>query len=165
MDHIGNRRLLGASVMPFAVDQQHNNLYILLGSERHQPRWHESGRFSDFGGTSTGKESPEECAAREFFEETGAILRDTVPELASVETIKEMLEAQKFSFRITTIIDDERYYVTFVKQIDFDASISADTHTCLKCCVARDKSHAWLVFMFRVATRKSNFYRLIRRSK
>ena len=119
---VGNRTLLGASVIPYAIDEQHNNLYVLLGSERVFPKWRESGKFSDFGGACKDRETPEMCAAREFFEETSSILSD-VPGLDSVDSIREAFEKQKYTFRITTICDKNRFYVTFVKQIPFDASI------------------------------------------
>ena len=115
--------LLGASVIPYAIDTQHNCLYILLGSERVYPKWRESGKFSDFGGArKTQEESPEMCAAREFFEETSAIISE-IPGLENIENVKNVLESKKYTYRITTICDSERYYVTFVKQVPFDASI------------------------------------------
>ena len=119
---IGDRQLLGASVLPYAIDTQHNNLYILLGAEARQLRWSESGKFSDFGGRAAPHETAEACAAREFYEETCAMLTigDTVDSVSDIETL---LKNNKFSFKITTIIDATRYYVTFVKQIPFSASI------------------------------------------
>ena len=123
MDNVGDRKLLGASVIPYSVDTQHNCLYILLGSERIYPKWRESGKFSDFGGArKCQEESPEMCAAREFFEETSAIVSD-IPGLENIENVKQALASKKYTYRITTICDSERYYVTFVKQIPFDASI------------------------------------------
>lgn len=119
---IGDRQLLGASVLPYAIDTQHNNLYILLGAEARQVRWSESGKFSDFGGRASPRETAEACAAREFYEETCAMLTigDTVHNVSDIETL---LKNNKFTFKITTIIDATRYYVTFVKQIPFSASI------------------------------------------
>ena len=113
---------LGASVLPYAIDAQHNNLYILLGAEARQARWSESGKFSDFGGRSLPKESAEACAAREFFEETCAMV-DIDGAVKSISDMEKLMEDNKFTFRITTIIDDSRYYVTFVKQIPFSASL------------------------------------------
>lgn len=123
MDNVGDRKLLGASVIPYSVDTQHNCLYILLGSERIYPKWRESGKYSDFGGAiKSPEESPEMCAAREFYEETSAIVAD-IPGLETIESVKNILDSKKYSYRITTICDAERYYVTFVKQVPFDASI------------------------------------------
>ena len=121
-NNLGKRRLLGASILPYAIDTQHNNLYVLLGAERSVPRWHESGKFSDFGGRAITGETAEQCASREFHEETCAAitLNDSVNSSADMETL---LLNKKYTFKITTIIDSERFYVTFVKQIPFDAAI------------------------------------------
>ena len=119
---VGTRTLLGASVIPYAIDDQHNNMYVLLGSERIFPKWRESGKFSDFGGACKDKETPEQCGAREFFEETSSILSD-VPGLGSVDEIRQTFENKKYTFRIVTICNDDHFYVTFVKQVPFDASI------------------------------------------
>ena len=117
-----DRKLLGASILPYAIDTQHNNLYLLLGAERNIPRWHESGKFSDFGGRAMPGESAEKCAAREFHEETCATvtLNGTVNTSEDMETL---LLNQKYTFKITTVIDASRYYVTFVKQVPFQADI------------------------------------------
>jgi len=119
---MGDRKLLGASILPYAIDTQHNNLYLLLGAERNVPRWHESGKFSDFGGRAILGESAEKCAAREFHEETCAVvtLNDTVN---TSEDMEILLLNRKYTFKITTVIDASRYYVTFVKQVPFQADI------------------------------------------
>ena len=61
------------------------------------------------------------CGSR-VFEETSAIISE-IPGLENIENVKNVLESKKYTYRITTICDSERYYVTFVKQVPFDASI------------------------------------------
>ena len=97
--NIGTRTLLGASILPYAIDTQHNNLYILLGAETRQARWAESGKFSDFGGRAIPGESAEACAAREFYEETCATV-PMGPSTCDIPTMQHLLESNAFTFRI-----------------------------------------------------------------
>jgi hypothetical protein len=45
-------------------------LYFLLGRETYAKNYKDSCKYSDFGGVAKNNETSEECAAREFFEET-----------------------------------------------------------------------------------------------
>ena len=67
-DITDGRRLAGASVLPYSCDPSHNNIYFLLGAERKLPRWHDSSKWSDFGGAPKKKkgfvENDAECAGR-----------------------------------------------------------------------------------------------------
>ena len=46
-----NRKLAGASVLPYSCDPSHNNIYFLLGAEKRLPRWVDSNKWADFGGS------------------------------------------------------------------------------------------------------------------
>ena len=75
MDITKNRRLAGASVLPYSCDPAHSNIYFLLGNEKKLPRWNDANKWSDFGGSPKKNESESECAGREFHEETVAAVR------------------------------------------------------------------------------------------
>ena len=120
-------KLIGASVLPYAIDPQHNQLFFLLGSERNLPRWQDSGKYSDFGGSVKFKE--EKCtrtAAREFFEETCCVVpwsENDGPILKSFEPIQRDLENEQYTMCLRTDIDSERMYYTYVKQVPFRPNI------------------------------------------
>ena len=122
------RVIIGASICNYAIDPQHNNVYFLLGSEKKYPIWSESGKFSDFGGTLNDGESPEECAVREWEEETAGIVRwdDEEPPgvyRSSREPLIQCLKNKEYTFKIKTLIEGNRAYVTYLKQCPFDANI------------------------------------------
>lgn len=59
-----------AGVLPYSKDAQ-GNTWFLLGREKPNQSWGiDSGSWSEFGGSILSSETPEEGAAREFFEET-----------------------------------------------------------------------------------------------
>ena len=123
----GPMKLIGASVLPYAIDPQHNQVFFLLGSERHLPRWQDSGKFSDFGGSVKYKEETStNCAAREFFEETCCVVpwgETDEPILQSFEPIQNALENEEYTMCLRTDIDRARMYYTYVKQIPFRPNI------------------------------------------
>ena len=123
----GPMKLIGASVLPYAIDPQHNQVFFLLGSERHLPRWQDSGKFSDFGGSVKYKEETEtRTAAREFFEETCCVVpwgETDEPILQSFEPIQKALENEEYTMCLRTDIDSARIYYTYVKQIPFRPNI------------------------------------------
>ena len=124
-----NRRSIGSSILPYAIDDQHNNIFFLLGAERNIPNWVDSGKFSDFGGGTKYKtETPQKTAAREFHEETCACVPFDESEQEMVirptwDRIVTELEQEKYSFCLRTNIDDNKCYYTYVKQIPFNAGI------------------------------------------
>lgn len=144
-DITSGRRLAGASVLPYSCDPSHNNIYFLLGAERKLPKWHDSSKWSDFGGAPKKKkgmlENEAECAGREFHEETLGAVKWHEDENGkgnnvnfvrqnSLPIIKD-LEAGNFHFKMVTLIDDDRYYTTYVKQVPFDASVQRRTNNLL----------------------------------
>lgn len=139
MDITQNRRLAGASVLPYSCDPSHNNIYFLLGAERRMPRWVDSNKWSDFGGAPKHDETAADCAGREFHEETCAAVKWDEGEgdenihfvrQSSLPVIND-LKSGNFSFKMITLIDDDRYYATYIKQVPFDGSIHRRTNTLL----------------------------------
>ena len=98
---------------------------FLLGNEKKLPRWNDANKWSDFGGSPKKNESESECAGREFHEETVAAVRWDDKEndqrnffvrQSNLPIIRD-LEKGNFSFKMITLIDDDRYYATYVKQV------------------------------------------------
>jgi len=139
MDITKDRRLAGASVLPYSLDPSHNNIYFLLGAEKKMPRWVDSNKWSDFGGAPKNDEAEYETAGREFHEETCAAVKWSTNEgpgtlhfvrNSSLPIIKD-LKKGNFSFKLVTLIDNDRYYTTYLKQIPFDGSVHRRTSTLL----------------------------------
>ena len=126
---IKERIIVGSSVCSYAIDPQHNCLYFLLGSEKKYPIWSESGKFSDFGGSlKHAEETAEECAVREWCEETCGVVRwdDSEPKglfRSKTDPLVACLKNKEYTFKIKTLIEHNRCYVTFLKQCPFDATI------------------------------------------
>ena len=117
-------RLVGASILCFCVDPLYGRVYFLLGKERHNSRWPSgSGKWSDFGGSTGEAETDAQSAAREFMEETLGIVKyfehDTLPRTAWHDVAAD-LQAGNYTFRMSQG-DKTRKFVTFVKQIPWDA--------------------------------------------
>ncbi len=121
-------RVVGASLLCYSIDPIWGNMYFLLGKERRNPKWLAgSEKWSDFGGRTNGKqETPEETAAREFVEETMAMVKyfedDVIPRDKYVDIV-ESLKRGEFTFQFTLGFGTEAKplsYVTFVKQIPWD---------------------------------------------
>ena len=147
--------IAGSSLLVFSVDPQWGNIYFWLGRERKNTKWPQgSETWSDFGGRPAheGEDAPT-IAAREFWEETGGMLRyfqgDTAPRMG-MEDIRESLRRKEYIFQITMWTEFEkkrRYFVTFVKQIPWSPEASyafAENHSLLnrlrnqlQCCTNR----------------------------
>ena len=116
----------GASLFVFSIDPLWGNIYFWLGKERRNLRWPEgSETWSDFGGRPSNEdEDPPHIAAREFWEETCAMLpyfqHDTIPR-PGMEDIAESLRRDEYLFCVTmwtqTPQGDKRLFVTYVKQV------------------------------------------------
>ena len=136
---VSNRKLIGASVLPYGVDPSHNNIYFLLGAEKRIPRWSESSKWSDFGGSPKTGESPAETAGREFHEETCAAVKWDKSEGGDTQhfvrpnylPVVNDLKKKNYTFKLITLIDEDRFYTTYVKQIPFDGSIHRRTSVLL----------------------------------
>lgn len=117
-------RLAGASLLCFSIDPHLCSVYFLLGKERYNAQWpYGSDRWSDFGGKVTSSDrGPEETAAREFFEETMALVRyfpdDTLPR-KGWQDIADDLKAGDYVFKLTQG-DCKKRFVVYVKQVPWD---------------------------------------------
>ena len=133
------RAVVGASLMCFSVDPQWGNLYFVLGKERKNRQWPAgSERWSDFGGRTMRTDiNPETTAAREFLEETLAMVRyfeaDAIPRTGYVD-IADSLRRGEYTFQFTlelgVVAEVKRCYVTFVKQIPWDTHMMYRFNVC-----------------------------------
>lgn len=129
-DHPELGQVVGASVLCFGVDPKLSKMYFLLGKERRNTKWAGGSQlWSDFGGSTSGRDSPEETAAREFLEETMCNVRyfrhDNLPRRSSSD-IAESLRNNQYVFRIVHCCGTEeapKSYVTYVVQIPWDAYV------------------------------------------
>ncbi len=122
--------IAGSSLLVFSVDPQWGNIYFWLGRERKNTKWPQgSETWSDFGGRPSAEdEDAPTIAAREFWEETGGMLRyfedDEIPRMG-MDDIVDSLRRREYVFQITMWTEFEkrkRYFVTFVKQIPWTPS-------------------------------------------
>lgn len=120
--------IVGASILCFAMVG--SDVYFLLGKEQENMRWKmASNRWSDFGGRVNGDERPERTAAREFLEETMAIVKfnewDFIPRLTS-EDIEKGLESGDYCLRITInlpVFKNPMVHVCYLKRIPWDPGL------------------------------------------
>jgi len=141
LENVETRRnvVVGASLLCFCVDPQWGRLYFILGKERKNLQWSSgSERWSDFGGRTARTDSgPEITAAREFLEETLAMVRyfetDTIPR-RGYSDIAESLHRGEYTFKFTLdlgVVNDVcRCYMTFVKQIPWDTHMMYRFNMC-----------------------------------
>lgn len=132
------RRLVGASILPYAVDDMWGNVYWLLGKEQVVRGWaNGSEKWSDFGGASKAGESAAQTAAREFHEETLAMMPfyegEEMPRQSYVPIVKA-LQAGEYTFKMETPIGEDGVYITFVVQVPLLPGITAEV----------EKTHALL---------------------
>lgn len=123
--------VIGASILPFARDSTHGNIYFLLGRERHDGRYPDSNTWGDFSGKTSinsigNLERPEETASREAWEETAAVVKfqrsDQLP-LESCSHIERQLENGLYAMKMTFYSKQNRpQYITYVVEIPFDAA-------------------------------------------
>ena len=118
-------KIIGASILCFSVDPTYAGIYFLLGKEKKTYKFRGSEKWSDFGGSCKNGESAEECAAREFHEESAAIVAfwsdEPVPRPCYQKIVDELKDDQyymKVEFEHTNNVK----YVTFVKQVEWDPS-------------------------------------------
>lgn len=138
-DKLPRGRIVGASLLCYCVDPTWSRIYFLLGKERRNPRWKTgSERWSDFGGRVSSKaNSAEDTAAKEFVEETLAMVKyfehDTLPR-TQWQDIAQSLRDKHYTFQLLFGVTAEdtvvRNYVTFVKQIPWDPDATQRFEKC-----------------------------------
>lgn len=120
-------KIIGASILPLCIDPVWGCMYFLLGKERRTSKWvRASELWSGFGGRpSSSAEPPESTAAREFVEETAAMVKyfdaDTLPRRSHAD-IAESLRRQQFILRceLRCKHNARAAYVVYVTQIPWD---------------------------------------------
>lgn len=130
---------IGASILPFATDPQHDRVYFWLGKERKVLAWGAgSNRWSDFGGgRARGDVDPAATAAREFVQETAGCMRYFDADGSGLRTrcddIAASLRAGEYLIKLETALGDAaateatgagegpiRLFVTYVVQVPWD---------------------------------------------
>lgn len=151
---VGSSTLVGASLLCFAVDPKWSRIYFLLGKERKNNMWRAgSDKWSDLGGkVSSDAPTAEETAAKEFLEESLAMVRyfetDVVPR-QQYDDIAASLHRQEFVFKLKLTfgtVENAKHYVTFVKQIPWDPGVVTRFDTCRKMLLhprTHSKSEEW----------------------
>jgi hypothetical protein len=107
--------VLSAGVLCYAYADSTHDIYFLLGRDRPSPEWPRgSTRWSDFGGGLLPGETETEGAAREFVEESMAIValpQETAGILTSGPFVNQtlvqtLLEQKKYTFRVAANVVD-----------------------------------------------------------
>lgn len=127
-------RLVGAGLLCYSVDPIYSCVYFLLGKERHNIRWPTgSNQWTDFGGrTAPNDTCAEDTAAREFFEETLAVVQyfedDPIPRTGWHDIANDLRNGH-YTLRLTQG-NNVRKFVLFVKQIPWDPVVVSRFSTC-----------------------------------
>ena len=116
-----NGVVLGAGVLPITFDQN-GELCFLLGREHYVAGWQGSETWSAFeGGTKTTDRDVFHTAAREYIEESLAVLCGNMCTHETIEGVAQALRGHDYLFRVTTQLtapkrspNKSRYHVTFV---------------------------------------------------
>ena len=116
-----NGVVLGAGVLPITFDQN-GELCFLLGREHYVDGWQGSETWSAFeGGTKSTDPDVFHTAAREYIEESLAVLLDNVCTQETIENVADALRQRHYLFRVTMHLTPPkrstrkpRYHVTFV---------------------------------------------------
>ena len=118
----------GASILPFAVDPLCGQPFFLLAQQPfNKADPHRGSRWGFPGGVCREGETPVSTAAREFVEETGAVLRfhtDDILPLRTFADIDRSLQNGCFLFSVQLLYmsaDRPCSYTLFVRQVPWDA--------------------------------------------
>lgn len=100
-------------MLPYSKDR-FGRVWFLLGREKPNVNWaNDSSSWSEFGGSLDGNETPEEGAAREFFEETmGAVF-------GRKDWMENELRNGRYLFAMDSRTPSGKGYRSFVKYIPF----------------------------------------------
>lgn len=138
-------KIVGASLLCFVVDPVWSRVYFLLGKERKMHNWRQgSEKWSDFGGkTSASAPTAEETAAKEFWEESLAVVKyfahDELPRTEYGDIVRSLMQGEYlFQIRIMFgVASDPRHHVTFVKQIPWDPHVVLRFNKCRRLVLRR----------------------------
>jgi hypothetical protein len=127
-----DRNVVGSSILMYARDPVHHNLYFLLGRERLDDRYSDSNTWSDFSGRTQvnaegNMETPSETAAREAWEETAAVVRFQRHESLPIEgpdALRRLLDDGSYALRLTFISGHQSQYVTYVVETPFEPEVT-----------------------------------------
>ena len=117
----------GASILTYCIDPQWGDIFFLLGKEKYNRHWQSgSEKWGDFGGSRSQNEvDAEMTAAREFVEETCAVVKyfnnDSLPRI-SYDDIADSLRRGYYTskFYVSYHSVKQEYFVVFVKEIPWD---------------------------------------------
>ena len=128
-----DKQIVGAGILP--VRCKDTDLHLLLGKERFINHWRGSLKWSGFEGGRKHRESVEAAAAREFVEESMAVV-NLYDDDNTVEGIARHLENGDYFTRITLCIlnneiqqpSDRRYHVTYIVETIEDVVVEDFSH-------------------------------------
>lgn len=121
--------VIGGGVIPYCINPMTGKVSLLLAQERRVFNWRGSQKWSGFEGGRKEKEHFVRTAAREFHEESMALIPFSCHRLnehtyTSEEEIESALHAGQYSFRIAlrVIRNDNSYteHLTFFVQVQYD---------------------------------------------
>jgi len=104
--------VLSAGILCYAYTETTHDIFFLLGRERPALDWPRgSNRWSDFGGCLIPGETEVHGAAREFVEETMAVVPFAAEEMnvsrfVDVSQVERVLDDKKFTFRVAVDVSD-----------------------------------------------------------
>ena len=120
----GLDRVIGVSIIPFMRDPKFNSLLFVLGRERPDLNFPDSGTWGDFSGRVQPSETPIQAACREVWEETMGMMKfshsDPIP-VPGWSALEQRLKEGGFALRL--IFKNRRgrpQYITYVIEVPFD---------------------------------------------
>lgn len=119
-------RCAGAGVLAFCSPDPAGEVYFVLGKERDCPDWrYGSNRWSDFAGAGKDGEAPEVTAAREFVEETLAVVpwggEGDATSVGAALALEGGLSSERYALKVVVTIHSSDHppknHVTYVCRI------------------------------------------------
>ena len=119
--------VVGASILPFMRDPKYNSLLFILGRERADLRYHDSGTWGDFSGRQLRQEHVIDTAAREVWEETLGVMRfsseDSIPVCSSIPLANRIRQGEYAMRLVFKSRSDRAQYVTYIIEVPFDPRV------------------------------------------
>ena len=116
---------ISAGILCYSYAETTQDIYFLLGRQRQTADWPRgSNRWSEFGGCVEEGESEVHCAAREFVEESMALIPisgDASEHYTSITTVQEALKNHKYTYRIAIEVETDhasrKHRVCYLRRI------------------------------------------------